>query len=256
MATISFPGTQQQLEQLVSSLGIDGDWTDSGSNRHFTSKPLGGIMCYSPSTNNIWFQGKAAGKAALEQALTAALRGPLPPVAGSPPPPLGSAGPAQPVANGTRIFVVHGHDEQARDQLELVLHKLGLEPFVLQNSGGGGLTIIEALEKEIATPNRTHFGIVLMTPDDMGYSAKDGASAAAPRARQNVVLEMGMMIAALTRSKVAILKKGHLETPSDAAGILYKGFNMHVKEVVPWLVDRLRHAGINVSADLVTRASA
>jgi predicted nucleotide-binding protein len=253
VATIPFPGTQQQLEQLVTNLGIAGIWSDSGSNRQFTT-PLGGILNYAPSTGNIWLQGKAAGKTALEQTLAPALSGPLPSTSmgGSP---TASTSPVASPTNSTRIFVVHGHDETARDQLELVLHKLGLEPFVLQNSGGGGLTIIEALEREIATPNRSHFGIVLMTPDDMGYSAKDGPPTASPRARQNVVLEMGMLIAALTREKVAILKKGHLELPSDASGILYKGFNTHVKEVVPWLVDRLRAAGIVCAADLVTRAS-
>lgn len=252
MATISFPGTQQQLEQLVSNLAIVGTWSDSGSNRQFKT-PVGGILNYSPGTGNIWFQGNAGGKAALEQALAGSLSTP-PPAAATASTSM-SAPPPQTVANNTRIFVVHGHDEIAREQLELVLHKLGLEPFVLQNSGGGGLTIIEALEREISTPNRHHFGIVLMTPDDMGYSAKDGAAAVQARPRQNVVLEMGMLIAALTRSKVAILKKGHLEIPSDANGILYRGFNLHVREVVPWLVDRLRDAGIICSADSVTRAS-
>lgn len=37
-----------------------------------------------------------------------------------------------------KVFVVHGHDDVCREQLELVLHKLGLDPFVLANTGGGG----------------------------------------------------------------------------------------------------------------------
>ena len=28
-----------------------------------------------------------------------------------------------------KVFVVHGHDDVAREQLELVIHKLGLDPF-------------------------------------------------------------------------------------------------------------------------------
>src|SRR5699024_4280035 len=138
----------------------------------------------------------------------------------------------------------HGHDVTAREQLELVLHKLGIDPFVLANTGGGGLTIIEALEKEIGnTQNQARFGIVLMTPDDVGYAKEDGSDNAEPRARQNVVLEMGMLISAVGRGNVAILKKGHLEVPSDAQGILYIPFNDHVKETVPKLADRLRAAG-------------
>ncbi len=155
-----------------------------------------------------------------------------------------------------KVFVVHGHDPQTREQLELILHKLGLYPFVLANTGGGGLTIIEALEREIGPEEgQARFGIVLLTPDDIGYAKADGEKKAEPRARQNVVLEMGMLIAAIGRSNVAILKKGHLEIPSDAQGILYIPFNDHVKETVPKLVDRLRAAGFVLSPQAITDAS-
>jgi predicted nucleotide-binding protein len=154
------------------------------------------------------------------------------------------------------VFLVHGHDTVSREQLELILHKLGLNPFVLANTGGGGLTIIEALESEIGTNNnQARFGIVLMTPDDMGYSKEDGADNVQPRARQNVVLETGMLISAVGRGNVAILKKGHLEVPSDAQGILYIPFNDHVKETVPKLVDRLRAAGFVLNPESITNAS-
>jgi predicted nucleotide-binding protein len=66
---------------------------------------------------------------------------------------------------------------------------------------------------------------------------------------------MGMLIAALGRGNVAILKKGHLEVPSDASGILYVPFNDHVKEAVPKLADRLRAAGFVLSPTNITKAS-
>ncbi|MYN64891.1 MAG: hypothetical protein F4X11_07675 [Acidobacteria bacterium] len=160
-------------------------------------------------------------------------------------------------SNAKKVFVVHGHDERAREQLELVLHKLDLEPFVLANTSGGGLTIVEALEKEIHVPaTADRFGIVLLTPDDMGYKAGENASEAEPRARQNVVMEMGMLIAAFGRPRVAILKKGHLEVPSDASGIIYISFNDHVKETVPKLCERLREAGFEISPTALTKAFA
>ena len=163
--------------------------------------------------------------------------------------------PATQTAN-KKVFVVHGHDTNAREQLELVLHKLGLDPFVLANTGGGGLTIIEALEAEIGPKStQARFGIVLMTPDDMGYSKADGPTNVQARARQNVVLEMGMLISAVGRPNVAILKKGHIEVPSDAQGILYIPFNEHVKETVPKLADRLRAAGFVLNPECITRAS-
>ena len=155
-----------------------------------------------------------------------------------------------------KVFLVHGHDTIAREQLELILHKLGLNPFVLANTGGGGLTIIEALEAEIGpNQNQARFGIVLMTPDDIGYSKSDNPNNAQPRARQNVVLEMGMLISAIGRKNVAILKKGHVEVPSDAQGILYVPFNDHIKETVPKLVDRLSAAGFVLNPENITDAS-
>ncbi|WP_373781493.1 TIR domain-containing protein, partial [Glaesserella sp.] len=136
------------------------------------------------------------------------------------------------------------------------LHKLGIEPFVLQNTSGGGLTIIEALEKEIGqNPTDVMFGIVLLTPDDMGYVKNSKPENAEPRARQNVVLEMGMLLSSIGRRRVAILKKGHLEVPSDASGILYISFNEHVKETVPKLVERLNEAGFKMTTENVSRAS-
>jgi predicted nucleotide-binding protein len=153
------------------------------------------------------------------------------------------------------LFVVHGHDETAREQLERILLLLGLEPFVLQNTAGGGLTIIEALERQIGKEPEAKFGIVLMTPDDMGYAFREGDTRIQPRARQNVVMEMGMLLSSLTRNKVVILVKGHIEQPSDAHGIIYLHFNNHVKEVVPRLTERLRSAGFDIDADKITRAA-
>ena len=89
----------------------------------------------------------------------------------------------------------------------------------------------------------------------MGYAKSAGAKEDKQRARQNVVLEMGMLISALERKNVAILKKQHLEIPSDAQGILYIPFNDHVKEAVPKLVDRLRAAGFVLNPEAITRAS-
>ncbi len=155
-----------------------------------------------------------------------------------------------------QVFIVHGHDDASREQLELVLHKLGLDPYVLANTGGHGLTIIEALESKIGKNSlSTSFGIVLMTPDDMGYANSKGPTSMQPRARQNVVLEMGMLISSVGRNHMAILVKGHLEKPSDADGILYIPFNNHVKETVPRLVNRLKESGFVLSPDKITHAS-
>jgi len=171
-------------------------------------------------------------------------------------PALGAPAPIRSTAPtiGAKIFVVHGHDREARDQLELVLMRLGLQPFILQNSDGGSQTIIEALEQHIY--EEAAFGIILLTPDDYGYIKTGTDADRQPRARQNVVLEMGMIMAALGRSRMVILKKGVLELPSDAAGILYIEFNDHVREIIPKLAQRLQSAGFDIDPYKIAAASA
>jgi predicted nucleotide-binding protein len=156
--------------------------------------------------------------------------------------------PVLPVTTDDTIFVVHGRDHNARDQLELVLHRLGLEPYVLQVTGGGGDTLIEALERKIGKFGQSGFGIVLATPDDVGYLKADGSDEAEARARQNVIMEMGMLLASLTRRRCAILTKGHVALPSNMGGVITIPFNDHVREAVPKLVQRLQEAGYTLTA--------
>jgi predicted nucleotide-binding protein len=154
------------------------------------------------------------------------------------------------------VFIVHGHDEMAKDQLELVLHKFGLEPFILANNVGQGLTIIEALESKIGiNQNQPSFGIILMTPDDMGYAVNQGCDTIKSRARQNVVLEMGMLISSIGRKNIAILIKGNLEKPSDSDGIIYISFDKHVKETASKLAERLQNSGFTLNSKQIINAS-
>src|SRR5262249_39101328 len=115
---------------------------------------------------------------------------------------------------------------------------------------------IEALEGHIGRDFSSDFGIVLMTPDDLGYAKKDGQEKVEPRARQNVVLETGMLLASLTRARMALLVKGHLELPSDLQRLIRFAFHDHVREVVPKLCARLREAGSEVDAARISAASA
>jgi predicted nucleotide-binding protein len=242
-----FKGTFENLEQTIAQLDCEGTWADIAHGKQFKTKD-GGILNWFPATGRMNFQGPSSAQSQLQDLFGEA------PVTIVSVIPTAVIGPAQKLKE--KVFVVHGHDTVSREQLELVLHKLGLDPYVLANTGGGGLTIIEALENEIGGhSDAARFGIVLMTPDDIGYSKRDGDGKAEPRARQNVVLEMGMLISSLGRPNVAILKKGNLEVPSDADGILYIGFNDHVKETVPRLSERLNHAGFVIDAQSIARAS-
>ena len=47
----------------------------------------------------------------------------------------------------------------------------------------------------------------------------------APRARQNVVLELGYFIGRLGRDRVCALKRDDIEMPSDFGGVVYETFD-------------------------------
>jgi predicted nucleotide-binding protein len=145
-----------------------------------------------------------------------------------------------------RIFIVHGHDIPALERLELILRRLDLDPYMLIKDAGTGGTLIEELEGKIGKDGTAVFGIVIMTPDDIGYAVKDGADKARSRARQNVILEMGMMLASLTRKNVAILRHVSVEQPSDADGIKYIAFEKDIGECTQQLVQRLINSGFEI----------
>jgi predicted nucleotide-binding protein len=90
----------------------------------------------------------------------------------------------------------------------------------------------------------------------MGYAKADGPEKAEARARENVILEIGMLLASLTRSRMALLVKGHVELPSDLQGIIQLKFNDHIRDIVPKLCSRLREAGIEIDAHKLSEACA
>jgi predicted nucleotide-binding protein len=141
-----------------------------------------------------------------------------------------------------RVFIVYGHDATAREQLELLLRRMKLEPIVLQNLPSGGQTIIEKLE----TSSNATFACVLLTPDDEGNAVGQPEQRRA-RARQNVVLELGMFLAKLGRKRVAILHKGNVELPSDISGLLYIAFRDRVDEVKERVAAELQEAGFSIN---------
>lgn len=127
-----------------------------------------------------------------------------------------------------KVFVVYGHDEQARNNLEAMLRRWGLEPLILDQLPSEGQTIIEKLESYTAKVN---FAVVLATPDDIGHRAAH-PDEAAHRARQNVVLELGMLLSKLGRKKVAILlnQQEAMERPSDIQGLIYIPYKDHLEK--------------------------
>jgi len=114
-----------------------------------------------------------------------------------------------------KVFIVHGHDDGAREMVARFLERIGLEAIILHEQANQGRTIIE----KVVAHGNVGFAVVLLTPDDEGC-AKGGEPE--PRARQNVLLELGYFIGRLGRDKVCALKRGKLEIPSDFAGVVWE----------------------------------
>jgi nucleic acid-binding protein len=145
-----------------------------------------------------------------------------------------------PIYSNHKVFIVHGRDHNLLTQVENVLMKLGLDPIVLQEQANNGKTIIEKIEE----CTDVGFGIVLYTPCDEGRLKSEGGELK-PRARQNVVLEHGYLMAKLGRERVCCLVSDDVEFPSDIQGVVYTS----AKNVGQWkykIAKELKAAGFSI----------
>ena len=127
--------------------------------------------------------------------------------------------PAVPVPRNKRnVFIVHGRDNEAKQEVSRFIESLGLKAIVLHEQASGGKTIIEKIEHYA---NDADFALALYTPCDMGRGVSEGSAPLKNRARQNVVFEHGYLMGKLGRENVCALKKGNIETPNDISGVVY-----------------------------------
>ena len=122
-----------------------------------------------------------------------------------------------------------------------MLQSWNVESLAIDSLPVQGRTIIEQLEHYIPQAN---YGIILATPDDIGYLV-GRENDAKYRARQNVVLELGMLLSKLGRSRISIILKEceKFERPSDIDGILYLQFEKDITEIGPRIKRELNAQG-------------
>jgi predicted nucleotide-binding protein len=114
-----------------------------------------------------------------------------------------------------RVFVVHGQNDTARDNVVAFLSSVGLKGIVLHDQPNMGRHL---LTKFIEEAELVTFAVIVMTDDDVGALNGEELS---PRARQNVILELGYFLSHLGQQRVCALITPGLETPSDFDGIVY-----------------------------------
>lgn len=143
-----------------------------------------------------------------------------------------SAEASAPREYSNKVFIVHGHDDQSKADLEIMLTEMGFEPVVLHREADEGQTIIEKFEKHADVG----YAFIILTPDEVAYlaaqeSKPDAERAKELRARPNVIFEFGYFVGRLGRPRVCCLYNGDVVLPSDLDGLVYKKFNKSVEEV-------------------------
>ena len=147
------------------------------------------------------------------------------------------------IVNNKKVFIVHGHNDAIKQEVARTLEHLKLKPIILHEQPNKGKTLIEKFEDN---GSDVGFAVILLTADDLGRSKTKGEKDNKPRARQNVIFEMGYFMSFLTRSHVVVLYEENVELPSDISGILYIPYNDGWKLK---FVKELKACGYNVSAD-------
>jgi len=118
----------------------------------------------------------------------------------------------------SKVFVVHGRDNEAKQEVSRFIENLGLDVIILHEKASSGMTIIEKIERY---SSEADYAVVLYAACDHGRGAHEGKIKPRNRARQNVVFEHGYLMAKIGRKYVCALVKGDIETPNDTSGVVY-----------------------------------
>jgi predicted nucleotide-binding protein len=146
------------------------------------------------------------------------------------------------VTKPTKVFLVHGRDDGAKETVARFLEQIDLEVVILHEQPNKGRTLMEKFMEE--AKDGTAYAVVLMTPDDVGRAVTDPPAKDEHRARQNVVFEFGFFVAHLGSERVcAVLGEG-VTKPSDIDGLAYVGYAASSRQWRMDLAKELRSAGV------------
>ena len=152
-----------------------------------------------------------------------------------------------PLKSENKVFIVHGHDSELKNDIYAFLRDIGLEPIILNKKPDEGLTIIEKFEKH----SDVNYAFVLLTPDDAGMQIDELKKTEKNRkvefrARQNVIFELGFFVAKLGRQNVCCVYKEDVTLPNDISGLLYKKVSTDINSIGHEIIKELKTAGITI----------
>jgi predicted nucleotide-binding protein len=155
--------------------------------------------------------------------------------------PTGAAAPAR----TRQVLLAHGRDERWKQAVEHLLEQAGEHELriVNQRSGEHG-RLADALDEEPTTASR--YAVVLLTADDVGGPRLESDSEPffSTRAHQEVVFQMGFLVAALSPGRVCVLYEDGVELPYDLEGVSHVRLDL-AGTWQPKLLLHLRRAGFD-----------
>ena len=106
-----------------------------------------------------------------------------------------------------KIFVAHANDNEMKSDLIQTLEKLELDPIILHEKANG-----QSLIEQITANPQISFAVVLLSPDETKYMAK-----------QSIIFELGYFLGKLGPENVVAIyqKKSDFEIPNDYTGVLW-----------------------------------
>lgn len=144
------------------------------------------------------------------------------------------------IVNSKNIFIIHGHNEAKRRELEnLLKERFKLNPIILSEQPDQGLTIIEKFEKYASNCS---YAFALFTPDDIVINGDKEYF----QARPNVIFELGWFYANLGRSRVCVLDQESAKSRifSDLQGVMRMQFINNISEKYVEIERELKSVGI------------
>ena len=122
-----------------------------------------------------------------------------------------------PAVRSRKVFLVHGRNEEATQKVARFLDGLELKAILLEEQAYEGRSTLE----KFAGHSDVGFAVVLVTGDDVGRPKDAPSDDLKPRARQNVIFELGFFLGKLPKGHVCALYENGVELPSNFHGIGY-----------------------------------
>jgi predicted nucleotide-binding protein len=154
--------------------------------------------------------------------------------------PNGAAAPAR----TRQVLLAHGRDERWKQAVEHLLEQAGEHEIRIINRRSGEQGRLSDALDEPATTSR--YAVVLLTADDVGGPRLESDSEPffSTRAHQEVVFQMGFLVAALRPGRVCVLYEDGVELPYELEGVSHVRLDL-AGTWQPKLLLHLRRAGFD-----------